>query len=223
MFVWFCEGWEALKVGKPKLQSLVLWETLVCLRFWLEYVHHCLIIQHGVSGGTRLRLPWCTAPLCSAVWEQRAALSAPLVPLGSLPQRQGLALFPFLSFRPLSLFHSLFNTHWALLSTSFAPLSVVRCLKPSLLIRNETLLHLRILALPLAPVFKNVKPLPVSYFFSDSHTRLSFVGHPPNVSSLLPLNSCHFFLLLPHAPVYMVFCMFFTLLIQSLSFPLPST
>lgn len=123
--------------SKPKLQSLLLRETLVCLRFWSAYVHHCLIIQHGVSGGTRLRLPWCTAPLCSAVWEQRAALSASLVPLGSLPQRQGLTLFPFLSFRPLSLFHSLFNTHWALLSTSFAPLSVVRCLKPSLLISQR--------------------------------------------------------------------------------------
>ena len=116
-------------------------------------------------------------------------MSASLVPLGSLPQRQGLALFPFLSFRPLSLFHSLFNTHWALLSTSFAPLSVVRCLKPSLLIRNETLLHLHVPALPLAPVFKNVKPLPVSYFLCDSRTCLSFFGHPRNLSSLLPLNS----------------------------------
>lgn len=121
--------------------------------FWFVHMCHCVFIQHGVSGGARLRLPWCTSSLCSTVWEQCAALSASLVPLGSLPQRQGLALFPLLYFKPLSLFHSLFNTHWALLSTSFAPLAVVRCLFPPFLIRNETLLHLLILPLPLVLLF----------------------------------------------------------------------
>lgn len=40
------------------------------------------------------------------MWEQCAALSASLVPLSSLPQRQGLALFLFPCLRPLSRCHS---------------------------------------------------------------------------------------------------------------------
>lgn len=180
--------------------------------FCFVHMCHCVFIRHGVSGDARLRLPWCTSSLCSAVWEQCAALSASLVPLGSLPHRQGLALFPFLYFRPLSLFHSLFNTHWALRSTSFAPISAVRCLLPSFLIRYETLLHLLILPLPLAPVFKNVKPLPVCIFLVT--LTLLWASLVPLLLSTLHLSvnlPLLDFFLLSRASVYMVLLLFFAL------------
>lgn len=85
----------------------------------------CVFIQHGVSGGRRLRLPWCTSSLCSAVWEQRAALFASLVAFGWLPRRQrSRSLLSPLSQTSPALLFSLSNTHRAPLSTSFAPHSL---------------------------------------------------------------------------------------------------
>lgn len=108
----------------------------------------------AVQGSDSHNAPLLFVLLCE---KQCAALSASLVPLGSLPQRQGLALFPLLLFRPLSLFLSLFNTHRALLSISLTPLLGVHCLLPSVLIHSKTVLHSFILPLPFATVFKNVK------------------------------------------------------------------
>lgn len=67
------------------------------------------------------------------------------------------------TFRPLSLFHSLLNTHWALLSTSFAPLSVVRCLLPPSQRNSSSLTHSSFAPCPC--FFLNVKPLPVIIIF----------------------------------------------------------
>lgn len=80
-------------------------------------------IRHGISGGAWLGLPWCTSSLCSVVWEQCAALSASPVPLCSLPQRQGLALFLFLCARR-SLFHVQSSTQPTVQFTSFTLLLI---------------------------------------------------------------------------------------------------
>lgn len=144
--------------------------TIVCLSSMASLV---------VQGSDSHNAPLLFVLLCE---KQCAALSASFVPLGSLPQRQGLALFPLL-FRPLSVFLSLFNTHWVLLSISLTPVVGAYCLSSFVLIHNETLLHLLIL-----PLRKNVNINDFCVCVYDLYPLPSFFGHPSSVYSLLPLT-----------------------------------
>lgn len=146
-------------------------------------------------------------------------MSAFPVPLGSLPQRQGLNLFPLFFFRPLSFFYSLFNTHWALLSIS-PHSSLIYCLFPlhgNQIRRNSYF--------PFAPVFffflmSNHSLLPL--LFVDK-ILLSFFGDPPSIYFLLPLKlaSFHFLVFIWFHGVYGILLCSLLFPFQSLSFPFP--
>lgn len=131
---------------------------------------------------SRLRFPWCTSSLCSALCELRAALSASLCPPGSSPRWQGLA--------PLSLsyFHSFFPYFILLRNCCLLFLSVrsfICCLWLSSSIRNK----LSCSCFAPCPCFKTVTSLPIFFSF---FLYLSFTSEPLlTLSVLSPLLTCY--------------------------------
>lgn len=157
----------------------------VCVLF--VNMGHCVFIQHGVCGGARLRLPWCTSSLCLPC-ESSVRLCLPLSFLSARCLRGKVSLLSLSSTSQRS--HSFIH--------SLKPIVVRWCLYPSFLIRNETPLHSFFLChLPLCS--KIWSPLP-DYLVDPA---------PLWVSLVIVLLSCHICVNLP----FLSFLAFF--LVQS--------
>lgn len=146
IFLYLCSYMNVEEAQHYSKMTLFFWKNFKGFLRKKNSTQSCILFHEGSCFGVLIcaYVPLCVHP----AWRQwRRKAQTPmmhlfslfccvraacgfvcLVPLGSLPQRQGLALFPFLYSGPLSLFHSLFNSHWVLLSMSFAPHSVAHCL-----------------------------------------------------------------------------------------------